>query len=142
MRAQTEKLLQASGLSERVAFAGIRRDVRSLYAAFDVLLHPSRWEGQPRVVQEAIAERVPVVATRVAGTRELIEDTRTGFLTMPGDSEGMAARAITVLEGTSVCAPLANDVVAEVGARLGHEIALRGHLELYERLLAMPGSAK
>jgi hypothetical protein len=61
---------------------------------------------------------------------------------MPGDSEGMAARAINVLEGTSVCAPLANDVVAEIAARLGHEIALRGHLELYERLLAMRASAK
>jgi glycosyltransferase involved in cell wall biosynthesis len=140
MREHTEHVLQATGFGERVAFAGLRPDVRSLYAAFDVLLHPSRWEGQPRVIQEAIAERVPVVATRVAGTRDLIEDGLTGFLTAPRDGGGMAARAINVLEGTSVRAPLASDVVAEVAARHGHESALRGHLELYERLLATPTS--
>jgi glycosyltransferase involved in cell wall biosynthesis len=138
MRKHTERLLQAAGLGERVAFVGLRQDVRSLYAAFDVLLHPSRWEGQPRVIQEAIAERVPVVATRVAGTRDLIEDGRTGFLTMPGDSEGMAAAAINVLEGTLVRAPLAHRLVAKVAESHGHETALRRHLALYERLLS-PG---
>jgi glycosyltransferase involved in cell wall biosynthesis len=141
MRANIEHRLRANGFGERVVFAGIRPDVRSLYAAFDVLLHPSRWEGQPRVIQEAIAERVPVVATRVAGTRDLIEDGQTGFLTTPGDDEGMAARAINVLEGASVRAPLANDVVAEVAGRHGHESSLRSHLELYERLLAKRRSA-
>ena len=92
------------------------------------------------MIQEAIAERVPVVATRVAGTRDLIEDGRTGFLTAPRDGAGMAARAISILEGTSVRSPLASDVIAEVAARHGHEFALRGHLELYERLLATPAS--
>jgi glycosyltransferase involved in cell wall biosynthesis len=140
MREHIEHLLRATGLGERVVFAGIRTDVRSLYAAFDVLLHPSRWEGQSRVIQEAIAERVPVVATRVTGTRDLIEDGRTGFLTTPGDGGGMAARAINVLEGASVHAPLAKNVVAEVAARHGHESSLRAHLELYERLLATRAS--
>jgi glycosyltransferase involved in cell wall biosynthesis len=140
MRKQTEHLLQATGFAERSAFVGLRPDVRSLYAAFDVVLHPSRWEGQPRVIQEAIAERVPVVATRVAGTRDLIEEGRTGYLTAPGDAEGIAARTIAVLTGMSLRAPLAEDAVAEVAARQGQEVALRGHLELYERLLATRAS--
>jgi glycosyltransferase involved in cell wall biosynthesis len=135
MRGQIERLLHSSGVGDRVAFVGIRADVRSLYAAFDVLLHPSRWEGQPRVIQEAIAERVPVIAARVAGTRDLIEDGRTGFLTTPGDSRQMAARATEVLRRTALNAPLSADAVADVAARHGHESALRGHLALYERLL-------
>ena len=77
-----------------------------------------------------------MVATRVAGTRDLIEDGRTGFLTMPGDSEGIAARALDVLEGTLVRAPLAQAVISKLAESHGHETALRRHLELYERLLA------
>jgi glycosyltransferase involved in cell wall biosynthesis len=136
MREHAATRLQRSAVGERVAFVGLRSDVRSLYAGFDVLLHPSRWEGQPRVVQEAIAERVPVVAAGVAGTRSIVAEGRAGFLTEPGDDEGMAARAITILEGSSLRAPLAEDVVAEVAAAHGQEVALRRHLELYERLLA------
>jgi glycosyltransferase involved in cell wall biosynthesis len=136
MREHTANLLRATPVGKRVAFAGLREEVRSLYPAFDVLLHPSRWEGQPRVIQEAIAERVPVVATRVAGTRDVIENGRTGYLTTPGDAEGMANRTMAILDDSSLRAPLADDLVAEVAARHGHESALRGHLELYERLLA------
>lgn len=136
MRENTEKRLRRTGLGERIVFAGLRADVRSLYPAFDVLLHPSLWEGQPRVIQEAIAERVPVVAARVAGTEGLVEDGRTGYLTRPGDGEGMAARVLAVLEGTALRAPLPDDVVADVAARHGHELALSRHLALYERLLA------
>ena len=141
MRRQTHQLLEASGFGDRVSFLGLRPDVRSLYAAFDVLVHPSRWEGQPRVIQEAIAERVPVVATRVAGTRDLIDEGRTGYSTRPGDGEGLASLVIKVLEGTSLRAPLPEDVVAGIAARHGREVALQGHLELYERLLAAPDSA-
>jgi glycosyltransferase involved in cell wall biosynthesis len=136
MRRDTEHRLRGTGVGERVVFAGLRPDVRALYAAFDVLLHTSLWEGQPLVIQEAIAERVPVVATRVTGTDDLIEEGRTGYLTRPGDGEGMAEHALAALEGTGLRAPLATEIVAEVSARHGHELALTRHLALYERLLA------
>jgi glycosyltransferase involved in cell wall biosynthesis len=136
LRKQTQDLVQARGFAERVDFVGLRSDVRSLYPAFDVLLHPSRWEGQPRVIQEALAERIPVVATRVTGTGDLIAEGRTGYLRAPGDSEGVAECAIKVLDGSSISAPLPEDAVAELAARHGREVALRGHLELYERLLS------
>jgi glycosyltransferase involved in cell wall biosynthesis len=136
MRRDTERRLRKTGVGERVVFAGLKPDARALYAAFDVLLHPSLWEGQPLVIKEAIAERVPVVATLVTGTDDLVEEGRTGYLTRPGDGEGMAAHALAVLEGTGLRAPLAADVVAQVSARHGHELALTRHLALYKRLLA------
>jgi glycosyltransferase involved in cell wall biosynthesis len=136
MRRETERRLRGTGLGERVFFAGLRPDARALYAAFDVLLHPSLWEGQPRVIQEAIAERVPVVAGRVAGAGDLVEEGRTGYLTPPGDGEGMAAHALAAFDGPGLRAPLASDVVDEVSGRHGHELALSRHLALYERLLA------
>jgi glycosyltransferase involved in cell wall biosynthesis len=140
LREHIVDLSRANGLGERVLFTGLREDARQLYAAFDVLLHPSRWEGQPRVIQEAIAERVPVVASRVAGASELVVDGRNGYLTAPGDAKTMAVRTLEVLDDPRVRAPLADDAVAEIAELYGHESALRAHLDLYARLLA-PGSS-
>jgi glycosyltransferase involved in cell wall biosynthesis len=135
LRKQTQQRLSAHSFGDRILFAGLRPDARSLYAAFDVLVHPSLWEGQPRVIQEAIAERIPVIATRVEGTSDLVSDGRTGYLTPPGDAEGIAARALEVFEGKAPRAPLPKNVVAEVAERHGHDRVLRAHIELYERLL-------
>lgn len=134
-RPQVETSLERLGLAGRVLFTGLRSDVRSLYPAFDVLLHPSRWEGQPRVIQEAIAERVPVVATRVSGAGELVRAGRTGYLVDPGDARGLARAALAVLDGVGVSAPLAPAAVEEVAARNGREVVLERHLSLYAELL-------
>ncbi len=75
-RALVESLLRPEAAERRVRFTGERDDVRELYPAFDVLLHTSRWEGHPRVVREALAERVPVVTARVAGTDVVSSDIR------------------------------------------------------------------
>ena len=134
-RPAVERQLAGHEFDGRVHFAGLRRDVRSLYAGFDVLVHTSRWEGQPRVPQEAIAERVPVVTARVPGTRDLIESAPVGFEVPPGDASAFAARVAEVLEDPVVRAPLSDDTVRAVALSNGKELALSRHLEIYERLL-------
>jgi glycosyltransferase involved in cell wall biosynthesis len=134
-RAQIESLLAESGCSERVTFAGFRNDVRSLYPALDVLLHTSKWEGQPRVIQEAIAERVPVVTARALGTRDLMSTGDVGVEVPPGDYRGMVASIRAILHDASRRAPLATEAVRAVARRNGHEIALNEHLRLYSELL-------
>jgi glycosyltransferase involved in cell wall biosynthesis len=134
-RAQVEGFLRQSGLSERATFAGFRSDVRSLYPAFDVLLHTSRWEGQPRVVQEAIAERVPVVTARAPGTRDLLSTGDVGIEVPPGDVHGLVAALRAILDDESRRAPLAADAVRAVARRNGHEIAVEEHLRLYSELI-------
>jgi len=134
-REQVEQALSTDGLPGRVHFAGFRKDIRSLYAAFDVLLHTSLWEGQPRVPQEAIAERVPVITARVAGTRELIGSGPVGFEVDPGDAGGFAARAGEVLDNPELRAPLSDAAVEAVARANGSELALRRHFEIYSDLL-------
>ena len=134
-RELVERELSSNGSAERLHFAGFRKDIRPLYAAFDVLLHTSRWEGQPRVPQEAIAERVPVVTARVAGTAELIGSGPVGFEVEPGDADAFAARAEQVLDDPSLRAPLPDEAVAAVARVNGRELALRRHLEIYGDLL-------
>ena len=134
-RELVERELSSNGSAERLHFAGFQKDIRPLYAAFDVLLHTSRWEGQPRVPQEAIAERVPVVTARVAGTAELIGSGPVGFEVEPGDADAFAARAEQVLDDPSLRAPLPDEAVAAVARVNGRELALSRHKEIYEELL-------
>jgi glycosyltransferase involved in cell wall biosynthesis len=136
LRDEVEAELGAAGLLERARFAGFRSDVRSLYPAFDVLLHTSRWEGQPRVIQEAVAERVPVVTARVAGTRDVFAAGAVGFEVEPGDAQAFASRAEEALAGSGPRYPLPARDVAAVARANGGERAVQLHRELYADLLA------
>lgn len=86
-------------LAGRVHFLGWRDDIPRLMATADVVLLPSRWEGMPYVVLEAMAAGKPVVATRVDGARDLIEPGATGLLVDVGDVDGLAAALARVLDG-------------------------------------------
>jgi glycosyltransferase involved in cell wall biosynthesis len=136
-RGQVESRLTGDGRAGRVHFAGFRKDIRSLYAAFDVLLHTSLWEGQPRVPQEAIAERVPVVTARVAGTRDLIGSGPVGFEVDPGDAPAFARRAGEVLDDPGLRAPLPEEAVGAVAEANGRHLALARHRDLYATLLSL-----
>jgi glycosyltransferase involved in cell wall biosynthesis len=79
-RAAIERLIGEKGLASRVHLAGWRPDVPELLAAGFGLVLSSHWEGMPNVVLEAMAAGLPVVATRVEGTAELVVDVQTGLL--------------------------------------------------------------
>jgi glycosyltransferase involved in cell wall biosynthesis len=121
-------------LGDRVLFTGRLANVRELYAAFDVLVHLSRWEGQPMVVQEAIAERVPVVATRASGVEDLVRD-GVGYVVEPGDAGALMERTLAVLASGELRAPLPPEVVAPVAERHDRVVTIAKHIRLYEELL-------
>ncbi|MSP81991.1 MAG: glycosyltransferase [Alphaproteobacteria bacterium] len=81
---------QAGGFGEDVRFLGQRNDVPRLLAGMDVLLHPSMTEAHPLVVVEGLLAGLPVVATDVGGTAEILERGRFGRLVPVGDSQAMA----------------------------------------------------
>lgn len=70
---------------------GAHADAARLLAAADVVVQPSRSEGFPQVPLQAMAASVPVVATRVGGTPEVVEDGETGRLVPPDDPSALAA---------------------------------------------------
>ena len=79
---------------DRVCFLGLRRDVPALLAGCDVLLNASRFdEGAPLVVLEAQRAGIPIVATRVGGTPEIVVDGTTAFL-VPMEVAESLARAL------------------------------------------------
>jgi glycosyltransferase involved in cell wall biosynthesis len=84
-------LVATLGLEGQVRYVGVRDDMAELMAAADGLVVPSRWEGCPMVVLEAMAAGLPVIASRVGGIGELLEDGDSGLLVTPDDPQALAA---------------------------------------------------
>jgi N-acetyl-alpha-D-glucosaminyl L-malate synthase BshA len=98
-RAEAEALAVRLGVSDKVIFAGPQPQsvIREYLSIADLLLLPSQSESFGLVALEAMACEVPVIATRVGGLPELVEDGVTGLLYDVGDVDGMAAGAIRLL---------------------------------------------
>lgn len=93
VRREEEKAFQAwcranPGPASRLEVRAYERDparLREAYCQADLVVHPALWEGMPNAVLEAMACGRPVLATRVGGVRDLLEDGRTGWLMEPED---------------------------------------------------------
>lgn len=97
LRAEVEAFLLEEGIAGRTVLTGLRRDVPRMMAAMDVFLLTSLWEGLPRVIPQAMAMEVPVVANRADGTVEAVAHGRTGFLATPGDLASLASSCLELL---------------------------------------------
>ncbi|NLE37550.1 MAG: glycosyltransferase [Pirellulaceae bacterium] len=96
-RSALERLAAEEGISDRVQFLGFRADVPALLARSSLLVLPSRWEGMPNVVLEAMAAGLPVVATDVEGVAELLGDDADGQVVPFGDTAAFAAAVTRIL---------------------------------------------
>lgn len=90
LRESVEQLVRAHHLEGQVHFLGVRRDVPHIMSAADGYVLSSAWEGMPVVLLEAAAVELPIVATRVGGVAEVVEDGRSGLLVPPGNPEALA----------------------------------------------------
>ena len=93
-------------IADRVHFLGERGDVPRLLPHFDVLWSTSGYEGQSNVILEAMAAGVPVVATDIPGTRELVLSGTTGYLVAVGDRAGFAKHTARLLDDPALAARL------------------------------------
>lgn len=96
-RTRLEREAGELGLSGKVHFIGVRDDVPAVLKLMDVLVLSSLSEGSPNVVLEGMAAGVPVVATRVGGVPEVVEDGVSGFLVDPGDVPGLSNAVLRLL---------------------------------------------
>lgn len=97
LRPQVEELLENLGLQGKTILTGIRRDIPELMAAMDVFLLTSRWEGLPRVIPQAMSMGLPVVATSVDGSQEVIKNGVNGFLCPAGDLNSLSNCCLEIL---------------------------------------------
>jgi L-malate glycosyltransferase len=97
-RRDLEDQARRLGLAERVVFTGTRLDVAAILSQATISVAPSLSEGLSNVVLESMAAGVPVVATRVGGTPEILEDGVTGLLVPPCDAPALAGAIGRLLE--------------------------------------------
>ena len=97
LREELTQQIAGLGLAGKVLLPGFRDDLDHFIPAFDLVALPSYTEGLPNVVLEGLAAGLPVVATAVGGTPELVQDGVSGYLVPPGDPDALAERMLRVL---------------------------------------------
>lgn len=124
------------GLQAHVHFLGARRDVASLLRSLDLFVLPSLWEGLPTVIMEAMASGVPVVATDILGTRELVKPGRNGWLVEPKDASGLADAITAALSDPERRLQMAQTALRETVPLYSMEAIACQYMGLYRTLLS------
>jgi len=105
------------GVEQACRFMGVREDIADILAAVDVVVLPSSSEGFPFVLLEALAMGCPVVASRVNGIPELIENQKTGLLVSPRDPHALMVAIREVLSNPTAAAKMGAEGRAVVRER-------------------------
>jgi glycosyltransferase involved in cell wall biosynthesis len=117
----------------RVHLVGNRRDVGDLLAASDLFVLPSLWEGLPMALLEAMASGLPVVATRVSGSAQVVVDGESGLLVPPGDVERLSEAIATLLDDPARARRMGRAARERVERSYSARAQAARHAELYRR---------
>jgi glycosyltransferase involved in cell wall biosynthesis len=126
---------QVQPYGDVVEFLGQRTDVPELLGASDVLVLPSWTEALPTVLIEAGAASLPVVATDVGGTAEIVVNGETGYVIPPGSVTEIASKLIDVLQNTDRARIMGERAQVRVAQMFSYEQQARQTVALYERVL-------
>jgi len=134
-RGDLEQQVTEQGLSEVVEFVGEQPDVVAWLSSADVFLLPSSQESFGMAALEAMACEVPVVATRVGGLPEVIEDGVTGYLCELDDVDGMVDRAVALVREPALRERIGRAAAAHVRAQFCQETVVPKYESFYREVL-------
>jgi len=131
------RLARSLGVGERVIFAGSHADVRPFYASADVFALPSLSEGSSNVLLEAMAAKIPIVATEAGGNPEIILHDETGLLVPIADPQRLAIALAQLLEEPDLASRFAEAAFVRVTAVFSVEQYRRRLVGFYTEALKM-----
>ncbi len=134
LRSRVVRVIGTKGLQNRVLLMGERQDVPRFLQASDIFVLSSRWEGLPLVVIEAMLAGLPVVATRVGGVPELVEDGVTGLLVPPKDPRALRRALAQLLSSPELCERLGSSGQRRALERFTAEKMIAQVRDLYRTL--------
>ena len=140
-RASVEQLVEALGLREQVWLAGERPDIAEVMRGLDCFALSSLGEGISNTLLEAMATRLPIVATRVGGNSELIESGMTGLLVPPDNVEALADALLAQFGDRAHARRQAKAARRAAEARFSLARMVGDYCGLYENALARAGIA-
>jgi glycosyltransferase involved in cell wall biosynthesis len=119
------------GIEEHVEFLGWVDNMPQFLNTLDVFVLPSLNEGIPGAVREAMAMKVPVIATNVGGTADIVIDGETGYLIPPGNSQAISDSIIQILSDEG-----ASQQMSEKGyEHIQNKFSLKAYVKRYEKFL-------
>lgn len=135
LKEDLEKKATEAGVEKNIVFLGWRDDIARILAAFDVFCLPSLNEGMGRVLVEAMAHGIPIVASDAGGIPDLVTHGRNGFLVPPKNPEELA-RHIQILIQNEDERRKMGEAGKKMAQRFSHDTMVKNIAELYEELLA------
>jgi glycosyltransferase involved in cell wall biosynthesis len=123
----------AGGISA-IRLAGHRRDARQLMSAFDVYVSSSTFEGMSLTILEAMAAGLPVIATSVGGTPEIVADGMTGVLVAPSDPAALGQALIRISADPRRAAAMGRAGRARVAERFTLERMVNEYASAYSEI--------
>jgi glycosyltransferase involved in cell wall biosynthesis len=139
-RALLEDLSRKLGIAEKVRFLGFVKELRELYLVMDVLLFPSLFEGTPLTIFGALAVGLPVVASRVDGIAETLQDGKDAILVPPEHKELFVHQVSRLLEDRQLAQNLAHTGQETVYRSYSAEAMVRQVEEVYLQLFEQGNS--
>lgn len=109
LKESLESLAASLGVGEQLHLLGYRRDVAELYKAADVYLHPSKREGLPVAVMEAMACGVPIIAANNRGTRDLLKNSKNILISSFEDVAGIADAIASLISNETMRVDIGQD---------------------------------
>ena len=139
LRPEIEELIKVLNLEKRVILTGWRRDIPQILRIVNILVLTSRWEGLPRVFPEAMASELPIVATKVNGAPEAIEEGVNGFLVPVGNISSMTEKIITLLDNPEMAKEMGRRGKKKVFSEFDIDLMVEKIDNLYQGLIRSKG---
>jgi len=123
------------GIADAIHFTGARGDVPALLKASSVFVLPSLWEGMPNALLEAMAAGLPVVATAVEGSREIVRSNETGLLVEPRNPAMLSEAILRLLRDPDFSDKIASQSQHIVRKSFTEQSVVAAYCDLYERIM-------
>lgn len=123
------------GIADRVHFLGRREDIPALLAASQLFILPSRWEGMPNVILEALAAGKPIVATHVEGVPELVAQNVNGWLVPPEEPQSLGESLTVALSDLQVLQRRGDESYLIYEKHFTIDLLVENHVRLFEKLV-------
>lgn len=127
--------VKSLGIEKNFVFTGFVEDIKPLLSAADLVVLPSFREGFPVVLLEAMAAGKPVVASKIAGIDESVEDGRTGLLVPPGDSAALAEAIMELCKDRGRAVEMGKKGSVAVREKFGIAKMINAHEAVYREVL-------
>jgi len=135
LRSEADEL----GISDRVSFLGWQDDIRWRMLDWSIYVHPALEEGLGLSIVEAMAEGLPVIATRTGGVPEVVRDAETGWLVDVDDEQAMTERMVALADDAALRADMGRRARQWVQERFSLEGFTARIAEIYDEMLSVNG---